>query len=297
MSHLVHTLSSTARIPGFTRILSSFSNLVISQPHRFSSDASAPAVVKNAEAATAKAQDDGVFNLLETPVELTEEQILSKRNKSRLYDPHRRMANGEIDHPIPELSHNWMHKTIKHQRKVHAQFGEKSGLPPGIHWPDYEDLQSRKEYESVAQPFTFHEMIENAKEKRRLEKEAFENRAAEVEANMAKVEKLKQDIIAKKSAKDKEAHIAQERREALIEEVRRHFGYKVDPREEKFQELLEKKEKEQKKLMKDSRKKEREAKLLAQLLGGDKDKKKKYTSKDKGDGSSKKKGESETADD
>lgn len=57
----------------------------------------------------------------------------------------------------------------------------------------------------------------------------------------------------------------QQRKERLVEEVRRHFGYTVDPKDEKFQMLLEKKEKEQKKLLKEAKRKAREEKVLEKL--------------------------------
>lgn len=52
-----------------------------------------------------------------------------------------------------------------------------------------------------------------------------------------------------------------------MEEVRRHFGYTVDPRDEKFQELLAKKEKEQRKNLKEARKQEKQQKILTKLEG------------------------------
>lgn len=56
------------------------------------------------------------------------------------------------------------------------------------------------------------------------------------------------------------------RKERLIEEVRRHFGYTVDPKDDRFKELLEKKEKEQKKAMKEARKKAREDSMVKKIL-------------------------------
>lgn len=50
-----------------------------------------------------------------------------------------------------------------------------------------------------------------------------------------------------------------------MEEVRAHFGYTVDPKDEKFQQLLEKKEKEQKKAMKEARRKAQEQKIMEKL--------------------------------
>lgn len=50
-----------------------------------------------------------------------------------------------------------------------------------------------------------------------------------------------------------------------MEEVRRHFGFKLDPRDERFQEMLAKREKEQKKQEKQARKEARENKMIAQI--------------------------------
>jgi len=50
-----------------------------------------------------------------------------------------------------------------------------------------------------------------------------------------------------------------------MEEVRRHFGYTMDPRDERFKALLEKKELEEKKRSKEAKKREREQKMLERL--------------------------------
>lgn len=57
----------------------------------------------------------------------------------------------------------------------------------------------------------------------------------------------------------------QERKEKMMEEVRRHFGYTMDPRDDRFKELLEKKEKEEKKRSKEAKKLEKERKMLENL--------------------------------
>lgn len=53
-----------------------------------------------------------------------------------------------------------------------------------------------------------------------------------------------------------------------MEEVRRHFGYTVDVRDERFQELLQKKEKAQKKAMKEAKKLERQKAILNKMMEG-----------------------------
>lgn len=50
-----------------------------------------------------------------------------------------------------------------------------------------------------------------------------------------------------------------------MEEVRRHFGFTVDSRDERFQEMLAKKEKEQRKAMKEAKKLEKQQKMLDKL--------------------------------
>ncbi|PZC70377.1 hypothetical protein B5X24_HaOG217180, partial [Helicoverpa armigera] len=56
-----------------------------------------------------------------------------------------------------------------------------------------------------------------------------------------------------------------QKKERLVEEVRRHFGFKLDPRDERFQEMLAKREKEQKKLEKQARKEAKEKVMIAKL--------------------------------
>lgn len=57
----------------------------------------------------------------------------------------------------------------------------------------------------------------------------------------------------------------QERKDRLVEEVRRHFGFKIDPKDERFKQMLEQKEKADKKVQKEERRKLKEQKLMAKL--------------------------------
>lgn len=60
--------------------------------------------------------------------------------------------------------------------------------------------------------------------------------------------------VAKKEAALEQARL---RKERLVEEVRRHFGFKISPHDDRFKEMLEKKEKEEKKKKKEAKKQER----------------------------------------
>ena len=106
-------------------------------------------------------------------VQLTEEEIIAKRNKSGLRDHHFRLMNGEIPHPEPKL---WTHHTVRYKRRMYGNYGEASGINPGLMWPTKEDLAARLDYERVAYPFTIEEMVAKKKEQRRIEKEEFEKR-------------------------------------------------------------------------------------------------------------------------
>lgn len=51
----------------------------------------------------------------------------------------------------------------------------------------------------------------------------------------------------------------------MVDEVRRHFGFTLDPRDERFQEMLAKREKEQKKQEKMAKKEAKEKMMIAKL--------------------------------
>jgi len=212
------------------------------------------------EAVSLEAED---FFESDKPKPLTEEEILAKRNKSRLAPWHFKKIHGED--PFLETPYLWYHATVKYKRRMYAKHGEKSGINPGIQWPTHEELNKRLEYESIAFPFTFQELVANNSEKKRLEQEYYDNRTKELDEKVALIDKQIKEVLNKRAAKEKELQKAQQRKEKMMEEVRRHFGYTVDPRDERFQEMLAQKEKEEKKKLKAARKEEKQAKLLERL--------------------------------
>jgi len=125
------------------------------------------------QASPAAATDDFFETEDKSKKSLTEEEILRKRNKSRLSPPHFLKINGDNPTPVPEL---WFHHTIKYKRKLYAKYGEKTGINPGIQWATHAELNKRLEYEGVVYPFTIQEMVGNVKEKNRLQQEYIERR-------------------------------------------------------------------------------------------------------------------------
>lgn len=102
-------------------------------------------------------------------------------------------------------------------------------------------------------------------EEKRAKRDRIKTREDQIAANLIKLEQWQKDLMAKKEKKEEEARVAKERKDRLIEEVRRHFGYTIHPKDERFKELLEKKEKEQRKAMKEAKKQQKEAKLLSKI--------------------------------
>ncbi|CAG9764542.1 unnamed protein product [Ceutorhynchus assimilis] len=129
-----------------------------------------------------------------------------------------------------------------------------------------EELQDAIEYEKVKYPFTVPQMMKEAAAKREEKDKMAMQRQQDIAKKMEKLEQWKEELHSKIEKKESEAMQAKMRKDRLIEEVRRHFGYTVDPKDDRFKELLEKKEKEQKKAMKEARKKAKEEKMVKMLL-------------------------------
>lgn len=185
-------------------------------------------------------------------------------NKSRLLPQHRRMLSKESPYDEPQ---SWIHLTEKYQRKMYGKYGSKSYVDPKICFPTSQDLADRCEYERVAFPFTLQEMMQKVKLDQQAKKERIMKREEEIDAKLDKLEQWKTDLRNKIAKKESEALAAKQRKDRIIEEVRRHFGFNVDPKDERFKELLEQKEKEDKKKQKEVKKKQKEEKMMAKLVG------------------------------
>ncbi|CAH0552080.1 unnamed protein product [Brassicogethes aeneus] len=194
---------------------------------------------------------------------LREEEIQRKRNKSRLKTADFNMLHEQNPYSEPT---NWHHGTLKYLRRTYGRYGSESGIDPAICWPTEKELSETMEYEKVKYPYKILEVAAAAREKRKQENEAVLARQESIVQKIAKLDDLKKDLANRIAKKEAEANAAKDRKERLVEEVRRHFGYTVDPRDEKFKEMLEKKEKEQKKQMKEARKKEKQEQMLGKLL-------------------------------
>lgn len=74
---------------------------------------------------------------------------------------------------------------------------------------------------------------------------------------LKKMDQWTADLNARIKKKEVEMERARIRKERLVEEVRRHFGFNISPHDSRFKEMLEQKEKEEKKKKKEAKKKAR----------------------------------------
>lgn len=188
--------------------------------------------------------------------------IEKKRNISRLSFAHHNVIHGRRPYEGPVTP---THLTVKYNRKMYGKYGSASGVNPVLCFPTRDEIKERLEYESVAFPLSIKELMEQAAANRKAEETMIEQRDRDVAAKFAKLEQWKKELNDKIAKKTAEANAAKEKKERLVEEVRRHFGFKLDPRDERFQDMLAKKEKEQKKLEKMARKEAREKQMIAKL--------------------------------
>lgn len=89
-------------------------------------------------------------------------------------------------------------------------------------------------------------------------------RETEIMEKLAKMNQWTAELNAKIAKKEAALRTAKLQKERLMEEVRRHFGFKISPNDERFKEMLAQKEKEEKKKKKEAKKQARLEKFLSQ---------------------------------
>lgn len=229
-----------------------------------------PALVRFSSSSQAKGSETTTED--ELPVTFVEDeglqaereaQIERLRNKSRLLPQHRNMLHNQLPY---KASQSWIHETVKYKRMMLGRFGlEGSQVDPRLCFPTEQEALEKAEYERVAFPFSLQEMMA-ANQKAKQEKVArIKTREEDIAKKMEKLDQWTTDLNARIAKKESDAREAMERKNRLVEEVRRHFGFKIDPRDERFQEMLAQKEKEDRKKVKEAKRKEKEVKMMDKL--------------------------------
>lgn len=207
------------------------------------------------------------INVIDEEYKERERKLELSRNKSGLKPFDYNRLHGRVPYPLEAAMH-WSHRTLKYQQKMYGTYGESSGFDPIYCWPTQQALQCKIAKEAIAYPYTIQQTAQDAKVAREEKERLIWQRQAEVGKRMDKLDAWKHELHAKIAKKEKEALDAKSRKDRLVEDVRRHFGYTVDPKSDKFKEMLEKKEKEQKKIIKEAKRKAKEEKMLGKIAEG-----------------------------
>ncbi|NP_001155981.1 growth arrest and DNA-damage-inducible, gamma interacting protein 1 [Nasonia vitripennis] len=199
----------------------------------------------------------------ETEAKFTEEEIAQMRNKSLLWPEHYRILHGQ--RPYNESKEHY-HDRVWYKKRVLGRYGiDAVDVPAGICWPSKEDIADKKEYESLAFPSDIQGLWKEIEEQKKEEAEAIRKREEEIDKAMANFEKWKAALEAKVAKKEAELRAAKKKKEKVMQEIKEQIGYNIDPRDERFKQILEQKEKEDKKKKKEEKKKLRAEKLMAYL--------------------------------
>ncbi|EDV97380.1 GH14728 [Drosophila grimshawi] len=192
-----------------------------------------------------------------------EEYKSVSRDKSGLRQQHKNVL---LETTPYNEAHSWIHLTEKYQRSLYGRYGGKSNVNPQICFGTITDRSETQKRQSITQPETVQQLLEKLRVSKAEKQAAIQERENGIQKKLEKLEQWKADLNAKVEKRRADAAAAIERKERLIEEVRRHFGFKVDARDERFKEMLEQKEKEDKRKQKEAKRKVKEDKMMAKLV-------------------------------
>ncbi|OQV12964.1 hypothetical protein BV898_12800 [Hypsibius exemplaris] len=184
------------------------------------------------------------------------------RDVSRMY-PHHRAKMLHVGQ-MPQIMFEFQ-EGKDYKRKLYARYGRASGVNPGWMWPSREEIGRMTGMERDLGIPTLQESWDRVREKREAQEKANRLRYDRVEANMKKMEADIKAFRQRQRQAEEAVQAEKAKRQKVLEEAKDLLGFKVDPRDKRFQELLEAKEAAMKKEAKLAKKKEKEAKSLARL--------------------------------
>ncbi|XP_030384356.1 growth arrest and DNA damage-inducible proteins-interacting protein 1 [Scaptodrosophila lebanonensis] len=197
------------------------------------------------------------------PNEIIADADTTRFDKSGLRRDHRNVLSKAVPYKTP---HTWIHATEKYQRKLYGLYGNNSNVDPKICFDSVIDRAKLDKLDRIAQPYNLQQLREivNTQEANKLELIKARENGLRIKLN--KLEQWKSELTTKIAKREAAAQEAKERKERMVEEVRRHFGFKVDPRDERFKEMLQLKEKEGKRKDKEAKRKAKEDMMVAKLV-------------------------------
>ncbi|XP_014780382.1 growth arrest and DNA damage-inducible proteins-interacting protein 1 [Octopus bimaculoides] len=157
-----------------------------------------------------------------------------------------------------------------YRRRIFAKFGSSSNLDPASMWPSKAEMRELIE-EQAKYEVPVHVMLEKLRVERETEEEKVKLREQRIKENMKAMPKLIAEFHKQTEQKQLLQKKQEEKKAKLLEEARAYFGYSVDPRDEKFKQMLAEKEAAEKKAAKQQKKAEKMAKVTARLSMGNKE--------------------------
>ncbi|KFM64180.1 Growth arrest and DNA damage-inducible proteins-interacting protein 1, partial [Stegodyphus mimosarum] len=192
--------------------------------------------------------------------ELSEEEIQRKRFKSRLPERVYRIFVQKEAVPI-EAKYDF---TMKRLQSYYARHGKDSKLNPGICWPTKEEILETIKYDKIFEP-PLQELMKKVEVARSAEEKRKKEVEAEVDRNMANLDKWMAEYYAKIEKKEQQAIELKQKREQQIDAVSEYLGYEINPKDPRFQEAVEQMKKDEKKALKVKKQKESYDKMIAKL--------------------------------
>lgn len=102
-------------------------------------------------------------------------------------------------------------------------------------------------------------------ERKRIEKEKRAQREKEINENLKKLPKMKEEFWASYHKMHQNIKDENLKNEKLIQEIREYLGYEIDPKDPRFEEALQKREEESKAAMRAARKLDKQKQQMEML--------------------------------
>lgn len=180
-------------------------------------------------------------------LEEREYKIKRMRNKCRMTRSHRNILFNEAP------TESTFDLSLKKSRCLFGRFGEASRVDPRLCFETPAEKDDRDEYNRVMYPFTVSELIKSAQAAKAEKEKGRRERDIKMGENLKKLDRWIADMRGRVAKKEEAARLAKERRERFMEELRQELGFKIDRKDPRFKDLMEKKETQFKKAAKSAK--------------------------------------------
>jgi len=192
------------------------------------------------------------------------DDLESLRDVSRMEKRYRDRMLHVMEPPEPPNYIAELFQSQGQRRKLYAKYGRKLGVDPGVMWPSEKELNEKIEFEKDWEPSLQQRWKKLEEDRAQLAKERREKNEL-VEKQMAKMPSIINQYRARLAKADEAERKQQEKKQQLMEQAREFFGYALDPKDPRFEQMQLEKEEEEKKLKKKKKREEKQAKLMSLL--------------------------------